>query len=245
MLRSFVPIARSGSAPKRALRRWFAARSPEILFRRSIGQSPSMSDVIKMVRPPRGTTRAKPMPLREALMATSSARTWTTLVPRVGRAFERLEAGSRAATARRAVRDAHRSRTARRAVDRAGQRMTFWPTPCDETPRRSSPVSGAPRWYRGTRGVQFPRTALRRPSPKTDACSPAMGGTCGDGSRAEREPATLEIRVRFPVAAQDSTTASPSSALRSSEDDAPHKRGRGGSTPPVATTPRSPSGVVQ
>lgn len=60
MLRAFVAIVRSGvtgrksfgSAPKRALREWFAARSPETIFRQSIGQSPSMSDVIKMVRPP-------------------------------------------------------------------------------------------------------------------------------------------------------------------------------------------------
>lgn len=40
-----------GSAPRRALRQWFSSRSPEAIFRQSIGRSPSMSDVIKMVRP--------------------------------------------------------------------------------------------------------------------------------------------------------------------------------------------------
>jgi 60 kDa SS-A/Ro ribonucleoprotein len=40
-----------GSAPRRALRDWFSSRSPEAIFRQSIGRSPSMSDVIKMIRP--------------------------------------------------------------------------------------------------------------------------------------------------------------------------------------------------
>ena len=40
-----------GSAPRRSLRNWFSSRSPEAIFRQSIGRSPSMSDVIKMVRP--------------------------------------------------------------------------------------------------------------------------------------------------------------------------------------------------
>jgi 60 kDa SS-A/Ro ribonucleoprotein len=47
-----------GSAPRRALRNWFSSRSPEAIFRQSIGRSPSMSDVIKMVRPaPRAYAR--------------------------------------------------------------------------------------------------------------------------------------------------------------------------------------------
>lgn len=75
MLRSFVAIVRSGvtgrksfgSAPKRALRAWFSARTPETLFRQSIGQSPSMSDVIKMVRPPPRNDKGEADAVREAL----------------------------------------------------------------------------------------------------------------------------------------------------------------------------------
>ena len=75
MLRSFVQIVRSGvtgrksfgSAPKRALRSWFADRSPEVIFRQSIGQSPSMSDVIKMVRPPPRNDKGEADAVREAL----------------------------------------------------------------------------------------------------------------------------------------------------------------------------------
>lgn len=75
MLRAFVAIVRSGvtgrksfgTAPKRALRAWFAARSPETIFRQSIGQSPSMSDVIKMVRPPPRNDKGEADAVREAL----------------------------------------------------------------------------------------------------------------------------------------------------------------------------------
>jgi 60 kDa SS-A/Ro ribonucleoprotein len=75
MLRNFVQIVRSGvtgrksfgSAPKRALRDWFAARSPETIFRQSIGQSPSISDVIKMVRPIPRNDKGESDAVREAL----------------------------------------------------------------------------------------------------------------------------------------------------------------------------------
>ncbi len=75
MLRNFVQIVRSGvtgrksfgSAPKRALRTWFASRSPDVIFRQSIGQSPSMSDVIKMVRPPPRNDQGEADAVREAL----------------------------------------------------------------------------------------------------------------------------------------------------------------------------------
>ena len=75
MLRNFVQIVRSGvtgrksfgSAPKRALRSWFASRSPDVIFRQSIGQSPSMSDVIKMVRPPPRNDKGEADAVREAL----------------------------------------------------------------------------------------------------------------------------------------------------------------------------------
>lgn len=59
MLRNFVQVIRSGvigrrslgSVPKRLVRRWLAARSPEQLFRSSIGDKPSLGDVIKLAHP--------------------------------------------------------------------------------------------------------------------------------------------------------------------------------------------------
>jgi 60 kDa SS-A/Ro ribonucleoprotein len=59
MLRNFVQIVRSGvtgrkslgSAPKRLVRRWFEQRDDEQVFRASVGQTPSLADVIKMVHP--------------------------------------------------------------------------------------------------------------------------------------------------------------------------------------------------
>ncbi|MCP5520419.1 MAG: TROVE domain-containing protein [Verrucomicrobiales bacterium] len=66
MLRSFVQILRSGTTgrkslgtvPKRLVRGWLAARSEDQLFRASVGQSPSLGDVIKMVHPrPASATR--------------------------------------------------------------------------------------------------------------------------------------------------------------------------------------------
>ena len=59
MLRNFVQIMRSGivgrkslgSLPKRLVRNWIDSRSNEQLFYGSIGQQPSLADVIKMVHP--------------------------------------------------------------------------------------------------------------------------------------------------------------------------------------------------
>ncbi len=59
MLRNFVQMVRSGvtgrkslgTQPKRLVKSWIEARSEEALFRASIGQSPSLVDVIKMVHP--------------------------------------------------------------------------------------------------------------------------------------------------------------------------------------------------
>jgi len=59
MLRNFVQMVRSGvtgrkslgSAPRRMVREWFAVRSPERVFRASVGQSPSFADILKMVHP--------------------------------------------------------------------------------------------------------------------------------------------------------------------------------------------------
>lgn len=59
MLRNFVQIVRSGAvgrksfgtAVKRMIRKWLDARSDDALFRDSVGQSPSIADVIRMVHP--------------------------------------------------------------------------------------------------------------------------------------------------------------------------------------------------
>lgn len=59
MLRNFVQIIRSGATgrrslgtrPRRMVRQWLAARTPEDLFRQSTGNDPSLADVVKMVHP--------------------------------------------------------------------------------------------------------------------------------------------------------------------------------------------------
>lgn len=61
MLRNFCQIARSGEAGKvlnlsagacrSAIRRWFNNRSCEYIFRASVGNNPSLADVIKLARP--------------------------------------------------------------------------------------------------------------------------------------------------------------------------------------------------
>ena len=67
MLRSFVQIVRSGAvgrkslgtAPKRLVREWLEARSDEQVFTASVGQSPSISDIVRMVHPrPKSAARA-------------------------------------------------------------------------------------------------------------------------------------------------------------------------------------------
>lgn len=66
MLRNFVQIMRSGavgrkslgSLPKRLVRKWFEDREPEMIFKQSVGQSPSIADILKMVHPkPEGSER--------------------------------------------------------------------------------------------------------------------------------------------------------------------------------------------
>jgi 60 kDa SS-A/Ro ribonucleoprotein len=59
LLRTFVQIVRSGvtgrrslgSRPKRLVQRWLAARSDAQVFAASVGNAPSLADVIKMVHP--------------------------------------------------------------------------------------------------------------------------------------------------------------------------------------------------
>lgn len=59
MLRNFVQIMRSGvvgrrsfgTAPRAMMRAWLASRSSEALFRQSVGNDPSLADIVKLVRP--------------------------------------------------------------------------------------------------------------------------------------------------------------------------------------------------
>ena len=59
MVRNFVQILRSGAVgrkslgtvPKRLVQQWLASRSDEQLFRATVGQSPSLADLVKMVHP--------------------------------------------------------------------------------------------------------------------------------------------------------------------------------------------------
>lgn len=67
MLRNFVQIVRSGAVgrkslgtrPRRLVRQWLAERSTEQLFHASLGQKPSLRDIIRMVHPkPQDAARA-------------------------------------------------------------------------------------------------------------------------------------------------------------------------------------------
>lgn len=63
MLRGFVQIVRSGAtgrksfgrAGRRVIREWLDERTDEQLFRDSVGQNPSLADIVKMVHPKPGT----------------------------------------------------------------------------------------------------------------------------------------------------------------------------------------------
>jgi 60 kDa SS-A/Ro ribonucleoprotein len=96
MLRNFVQMIRSGvtgrkslgSAPKRMVLGWLEGRSEEALFAASIGQSPSLADVIKMVHP-------KPAAAgREALYAYLIGRSsHADALPEFVRDYEAFKAG--------------------------------------------------------------------------------------------------------------------------------------------------------
>lgn len=96
MLRNFVQIMRSGavgrkslgSLPKRLVREWFENRTPEQIFKQSIGQSPSIADILKMVHPK--PTDAK----REALYGYFIGREIDAeKLPEIVKEFERFKAG--------------------------------------------------------------------------------------------------------------------------------------------------------
>jgi 60 kDa SS-A/Ro ribonucleoprotein len=98
MLRNFVQIVRSGaagrkslgSAPKRLVREWLDARDDASLFRASVGQAPSLADIVKMVHPrPRD-------PSREALFGYLLGREHNAeALPPLVLAFEAFKAGER------------------------------------------------------------------------------------------------------------------------------------------------------
>lgn len=98
MLRNFVQIVRSGaagrkslgSAPKRLVREWLEARDDAALFRASVGQTPSLADIVRMVHPrPRDAER-------EALFGYLVGREHNAeALPSLVLAFESFKAGER------------------------------------------------------------------------------------------------------------------------------------------------------
>ena len=98
MLRTFVQIVRSGatgrkslgSAPKRCVRRWLNQRTDAALFAASVGNAPSLVDVIKMVHPKPGSRE------REALYGYLMGRVVAReALPALVQQFEAFKAGDR------------------------------------------------------------------------------------------------------------------------------------------------------
>jgi 60 kDa SS-A/Ro ribonucleoprotein len=95
MVRNFVQILRSGvtgrkslgTAPKRLVRRWLENRSDEQLLRATIGQQPSLADLVKLVHPAPAT------PSRAAFYGWLLGRTHdATALPACVQEFERFKA---------------------------------------------------------------------------------------------------------------------------------------------------------
>jgi len=96
MLRAYVQILRSGvvgrkslgTAPKRLVRQWLAARDEDVLFRGSVGADPSMADILKMVHPKPANAR------REAFYGYLLGRPFdSAAAPPLVLHFERFKAG--------------------------------------------------------------------------------------------------------------------------------------------------------
>ena len=96
MLRTYVQTVRSGvigrkslgTAPKRLVREWLAARDEETLFRSSMGADPSMADILKMVHPKPANGR------REAFYGYMLGRPFdSAALPPLVIDFERFRAG--------------------------------------------------------------------------------------------------------------------------------------------------------
>jgi len=97
MLRTFVQIVRSGvagrrslgSRPKRLVQRWLADRSDAQVFAASVGNTPSLADIVKMVHPQPSTAS------RRALYAYMIGRKYNHAdLPREVRMFEDFKAGA-------------------------------------------------------------------------------------------------------------------------------------------------------
>jgi 60 kDa SS-A/Ro ribonucleoprotein len=100
MLRNFVQILRSGATgrkslgtlPKRLVRNWFERRDDAQVFRASVGNDPSLADVIKMVHPRPATNS------RQALYGYLIGREHDAdALPEIVKEFEAFKRGSAAA----------------------------------------------------------------------------------------------------------------------------------------------------
>jgi len=96
MLRNFVQIMRSGAVarkslgtlPKRLVLQWLESRSDEAIFFASVGASPSIADIIRMVHPKPATKS------REALYGYLLGRTYDPdALPEIVRQFEAFKRG--------------------------------------------------------------------------------------------------------------------------------------------------------
>src|SRR6266540_3715226 len=96
MLRNFVQILRSGAvgrkslgtAPKRLVNDWFDARSDGEIFKDSVGQAPSLADIVKMIHPKPATAS------RAALYGYFIGREFdVSALPPIARQYERFKAG--------------------------------------------------------------------------------------------------------------------------------------------------------
>ncbi len=96
MLRNFVQIMRSGAVgrkslgtlPKRMVREWFEKRGTEQIFKQSVGQSPSIADILKMVHPKPADEE------REALFGYFIGREiGADKLPEIVKHFERFKSG--------------------------------------------------------------------------------------------------------------------------------------------------------
>lgn len=96
MLRTYLQILRSGvvgrkslgTVPKRLVREWLASRDEDDLFSGSVGQNPSLGDIVKMVHPKPAT------PQREAFYGYMLGRPFEAgSLPKLVTQFERFKAG--------------------------------------------------------------------------------------------------------------------------------------------------------
>jgi 60 kDa SS-A/Ro ribonucleoprotein len=103
MLRNFVQMVRSGvtgrkslgTMGKRVISDWFNTRNAEAIFRDSVGNDPSLADVIKLARPKSGTDPEKNATFNY-LLGKEGAKSAENL-PRLVKAFEDFKAAPKTA----------------------------------------------------------------------------------------------------------------------------------------------------